>query len=349
MRSNCLAVLLWSLCAATATAGTLGGRVIDPDGKPVQRLESDIVAVNAAGQRFIGKVDRDGGYRIEALPQGVYTLDLDLPTRLFERYARAGVEVPATGSTQLDLRLEWGMNLGTVGDDPLLQGSDLRARTTNIDAPAPRTPDGKPDLSGIWTNFGDSYAGAAPMKPWAQALFDQWRQIKQDNPGAYCLPQSGLMTLTNYPYKFVQTPTLIVQLVEDMVISHRQIHLDGRGHPPADQWNPSWYGHSIGWWEGDTLVVETTNFHPLQVFRGASDTLKVIERFTRVDADTILYRFTIDDPETWVAPWGGEVPFRRTDEQVFEYACHEGNYALANILSGARAQEREAATKKPNR
>lgn len=340
MRSNCLAVLLWSLCAATATAGTLGGRVIDPDGKPVQRLESDIVAVNAAGQRFIGKVDRDGGYRIEALPQGVYTLDLDLPTRLFERYARAGVEVPATGSTQLDLRLEWGMNLGTVGDDPLLQGSDLRARTTNIDAPAPRTPDGKPDLSGIWTNFGDSYAGAAPMKPWAQALFDQWRQIKQDNPGAYCLPQSGLMTLTNYPYKFVQTPTLIVQLVEDMVISHRQIHLDGRGHPPADQWNPSWYGHSIGWWEGDTLVVETVGFNDQTPGFGIhTEALKLTERYRRTSRGRMEIQITAEDPEAWTGPWTRAKAAGLVEgAEIVEFVCAEGRPAHAATYAPWKAR-----------
>jgi len=150
----------------------------------------------------------------------------------------------------------------------------------------------------------------------------------------------------NNNYQIVQTKDHVMILAE-MVHDVRIVRMNATTHPPAHL--RSWMGDSIGRWEGDTLVVETTNFHPLQVFRGSSDTLKVTERFTRVDADTILYRFTIDDPETWVAPWGGEVPFRRTDEQVFEYACHEGNYALANILSGARAQEREAATKKPNR
>ena len=83
-------------------------------------------------------------------------------------------------------------------------------------------------------------------------------------------------------------------------------------------------GDSIGRWEGDTLVVETTNFHPPQIFRGASDTLKVIERFTRTDADTLLYKFTIDDPTTFTRPWSGEVPFDQLDELIYEYACHEG-------------------------
>jgi len=148
----------------------------------------------------------------------------------------------------------------------------------------------------------------------------------------------------NNNYQIVQTRDHVMILVE-MVHDVRVIRLNATEHPSASI--RTWMGDSIGRWEGDTLVVETTNFHPLQVFRGASDTLKVIERFTRVDADTILYRFTIDDSQTWSSPWSGEVPFRKTEDRIYEYACHEGNYALSNILSGARAQEREAAAKKP--
>ncbi len=148
----------------------------------------------------------------------------------------------------------------------------------------------------------------------------------------------------NNNYQIVQTKDQILILVE-MVHDVRVIRLNATTHPPAHV--RTWMGDSIGRWEGDTLVVETTNFHPLQAFRGASETLKVLERFRRVDADTILYTFTIDDPATWTRQWSGEVPFRRSEEPIYEYACHEGNYALSNILSGARAQERETETKKP--
>lgn len=100
-------------------------------------------------------------------------------------------------------------------------------------------------------------------------------------------------------------------------------------------------GDSWGHWEGDVLVVETTNINPLHRFRGQStDNLKVIERFSRADEKTILYEFTIDDPKTYTEPWGGQIPMVALDDKLFEYACHEGNYALSNILSGARYQER---------
>ena len=105
-----------------------------------------------------------------------------------------------------------------------------------------------------------------------------------------------------------------------------------------------WLGYSWGRWEGDVLVVETTNFHELQDLRGIppTDDLKVIERFSRVDEETILYEFTIDDPSSYDQQWGGEIPFKKLDALLYEYACHEGNYALYNVLTGARYQERQA-------
>jgi hypothetical protein len=146
----------------------------------------------------------------------------------------------------------------------------------------------------------------------------------------------------NNNYQIVQTRDHIMILAE-MVHDVRVIRMGGERLPKHLR---PWMGDSIGRWEGDTLVVETTNFHPLQIFRSASENLKVIERFTRTARDTILYKFTIDDPTTFIQQWSGEVPFNRTDELIYEYACHEGNYALSNILSGERAREREQAKKK---
>jgi hypothetical protein len=106
-----------------------------------------------------------------------------------------------------------------------------------------------------------------------------------------------------------------------------------------------WMGDSIGWYEGNTLVVETTSFNPQQPFYGASEQLKVTERFTRVASNRLLYRFTVDDPKVWDKPWGGEYEFWASPG-LYEYACHEGNYGLYNILAGARAEEKRAADAK---
>jgi hypothetical protein len=105
-------------------------------------------------------------------------------------------------------------------------------------------------------------------------------------------------------------------------------------------------GDSVGHWDGDTLVVDTTNYTGKTQFQGSSDHLHVVERFTRVDPNTLLYRFTIEDPLTWDRSWTGEYPWVMSNERIFEYACHEGNYALENMLRGARAKEAEDAGKK---
>ena len=109
-----------------------------------------------------------------------------------------------------------------------------------------------------------------------------------------------------------------------------------------------WFGDSIGRWEGDTLVIETTNFHPNHGFRGSWENLKITERLSRKDARTLNYRFTVEDPTTFTAPFTGELVFNAMapGEMVYEYACHEANYGLEGVMSGARAQEREAAKKK---
>lgn len=148
----------------------------------------------------------------------------------------------------------------------------------------------------------------------------------------------------NNNYTFVQTKDQVVLLTE-MVHDARIVRMGGQ-HPPASV--RQWFGDSIGRWEGDTLVVETTNFHPLHGFRGAWENLKVTERLTYQDARTIKYRFTVEDPTTFTAPFTGELVFNAMapGEQVYEYACHEGNYGLEGVMSGARAQEREAAEKK---
>ena len=141
-------------------------------------------------------------------------------------------------------------------------------------------------------------------------------------------------------------------IMTEMVHDTRIIRLGATKHTPSQV--RSWFGDSIGHWEGDTLVVETTNLHPTQLaqtspllpYRGASDQLKVTERFTRTGPDVILYKFTVEDPATFTAPYSGELPFNRINENLHEYACAEGNYALPGMLAGARAEEESKAAKK---
>jgi hypothetical protein len=147
----------------------------------------------------------------------------------------------------------------------------------------------------------------------------------------------------NSNLQIAQTDDYVVVLLE-MIHDARVIPVDGRAGLPAGF--PQWLGSSRGRWEGDTLVVETTNFTGRTGVRGGnllSDNARVTERFTRTGDSTILYQFTVDDPKTWTQPWSGEYPLTKIEGPMFEYACHEGNYGLANNLSGARAEERAAA------
>jgi len=157
---------------------------------------------------------------------------------------------------------------------------------------------------------------------------------------------SGPPILPTYFYnnlhQIVQTKDSVMILTE-MVHDARIVRMGGQHLPKTIR---KWMGDSIGRWEGDTLVVDTTNFTDKTRFRGSTPDLHVVERFSRLDARTLLYRFTIEDPATWPRPWTGEYAWPATSDLIYEYACHEGNYALGNILRGARLKEAEDAAKK---
>ena len=154
-----------------------------------------------------------------------------------------------------------------------------------------------------------------------------------------------LPVLYNNHYQVVQTPTEVMIQVE-MVHDTRIVRLNSQ-HKPADV--RLWMGDSIGWWEGDTLVVETTNFRRDQTFRGATADQKVTERFTRISPQQIKYQFEVVDPATFSAPVKGEESWNVSKDTVYEYACHEGNYALHGILAGARAEEKKGREMEGNR
>jgi len=141
----------------------------------------------------------------------------------------------------------------------------------------------------------------------------------------------------NQNLQLFQTQDHVV-LVTEMVHTARVVPLDGRPPLPGDI--RQWSGDSRGHWDGDTLVVETTNFSAQRGWRGTSANMTLVERFTRADDSTLLYSFTVNDPATWATPWTAEIPMRLNDLTLFEYACHEGNHSMTGILGGARADER---------
>ena len=268
----------------------------------------------------------------------------------------------------------------------------------------PRTPDGQPDLRGMWVNFDSTpfeTAGTAPAAPvavpqgtgvnppshWADhdspmraaraaMVVDppdgkvpvmKWAEDKRaydldhvaDNwvhqtPWERCItrgiPAGMFPAGYNNAYQFIQTPGYVV-IVYEMIHASRVIPLDGRPHLGANI--RSWDGDARGHWDGTTLVVDTTNYNDKGSIatsaatgriRGVpqSEALHVVERFTPVDANTIIYRVTVDDKNVYTKPWTVEMPLTRDSKyQMFEYACQEGNYATPNILAGGRAEDKK--------
>ena len=244
------------------------------------------------------------------------------------------------------------------------------SRPSDPDRGAPRAGRGVGGYNGIYIDAGDVVAkvygeprsslithpadGRTPeLTPAAQARRAERRESRSqfgqyDHPelrplGERCLVSFGSNAgppmlpngFYNNNYTIVQTPDHVVIMAE-MVHDARIIRI-GDGPRLPEHIRP-WMGDSWGHWEGDVLVVETTNIHPLHRYSG--EEMKVIERFSRMAEDAVLYEFTIDDPSTYTEPWGGQVPMMALNDRLYEYACHEGNYALSNILSGARYQER---------
>jgi hypothetical protein len=156
---------------------------------------------------------------------------------------------------------------------------------------------------------------------------------------------SGPPALPDYFYndlhQIVQTPDSIM-ILSEMIHDARIVRMNAQHLPQNIR---RWMGDSVGHWEGDTLVIDTTNFTDETRFRGSTENLHVIERLTRVDDKMLLYRFTVEDPETWDRPWTGEYTWPATDQQMYEYACHEANYSLIDVLRGARQQEAQEAAK----
>ncbi len=152
----------------------------------------------------------------------------------------------------------------------------------------------------------------------------------------------ALPVMYNNLKQIVQTKDHVM-ILNEMVHDARVIRLNSKHEPPEIR---RWLGDSIGHWEGDTLVVDTTNFNDQPALGSADRNLHVIERFTRIDAKTLRYKFTVEDPTVWTKPWSGEMVWPATDARIYEYACHEGNYSFAGILRGARRREAEARAKK---
>lgn len=264
-------------------------------------------------------------------PSGEYSLKVT-PGRYEVFTSKAGYAVLALRN--LDVRagevlkadgvLRDSPNAGTPGEISFLYDRATKKAPTG---PVPKTSGGKPDLSGVWFPGHELEPEVPPFQPWAEAAAREFANHPGDDPRARCLPTGVSRMHALDLVKFVQTPGLLLALIEGASPAVRQIFLDGRRHPANLQ--PTWMGHSIGRWEKDTLVVDTIGFNDkawLEGNRPQTEQLHVIERYRRIDRGQMSVELTIDDPGAYTRPWTIRRLLQLADgEEIQEYLCNENH------------------------
>ena len=351
-------LLIPSLCATAALSqreqikrtpsghpdlsGTYDAATLTPLERPVALGEKRFLTVDEAAalaaeeQTLLANANQASDANREAPPEGGAKV--------------VGLEHTETGGNEFGAGNVGGYNLFWVDRGSEAFAIDGQFPTSIIFDPPngrmpPMTPTAMQEMMARFSSFLRENDGTA----W-------W--IDKDGPGPYDGPESlaisercilgftgaapTLPSLYNNFKRIVQTEDHVMILIE-MVHDARIVRMNSE-HPGPEV--KKWLGDSIGWWEGDTLVVDTTNFHPESSLRGGSEKMHVVERFTPQVGGDVLYSFTVTDPETWTKPWSGEYLWRASDERVYEYACHEGNYSMEGVLKGARLLEAEALSAK---
>jgi len=304
------------------TTGSITGMVTGPDGAAVATVA--IHAKNVAtGTVHKATTSVKGDYVLARLPGGTYELLVPAVGFTFAKFEQKNVTVQAARTLRIDVRLEWGPNLGTPGDDPSIA---LRTKYASISGKTPRTREGKPDFTGVWNGNDDPDPEPPSMLPWAEALFkERIANDFRDSPSGFCLPGNTFPT-GPLLYQIVQTPALIVQIFED-VTSPRLIFMNGRRHPKDP--NPTWAGHSIGKWEGDTLVIDTVGFNDRSwLVNGEphTDKLHIVERYRRPSLALLRIDATVEDPGTFTKPYQIHMTWNLAPgEAPSEYICNDNN------------------------
>lgn len=314
---SCLFAFVSTLLAQTT--GSIAGKVVDLSGDPVGNA---VIQATLSQTKSVYKAttSASGTFTLGPLPAGSYSL-LSINSG-FVPFVQNNVEVQAGQPLRLDLHFQ-DIQLNTLGDGrDLFVDFDTPHKTP--EGPAPHMPDGKPDLSGTWYPRRMVDPGQPEMKPWAAALVkERGENNLKDFPQTHCWPLGPIANSIDI-WKLVQTPTLLVFIIEGEL--PRQVFLDGRSHP-ADV-NPTWVGHSVGRWDGDTLVVDTVGFNDrswldLQA-HPHTENLHMTERYRRVDLGHLEIEITIDDPGAYSKPWVQKsVSDLAPREEVLEYVCSE--------------------------
>lgn len=324
MKALLLSLLLALIAIGSASAQSLTGVIQYPTGEPVPNapIQARNKLTGAAARTLTSS---DGHYKLAGLPPGSYAFTIVMPCCAYQRVDRE-VTLDPGKPIELNIALIETINGSTLGDDPARNAEALRKRAKVSSGPAPRTSDGKPDLSGVWLITDDPYPEPPEPLPSTVALINQLQA--KDAPHNRCLPGPPPTPGSASPFiaKLVQTPSLIVILIEDNP-GFRQIFLDGRSHP-AD-WNPSWTGHSTGKWENDTLVVDTVGFNNKNWLGGigggnvpTTEMLHMTERYRRTDFGHMELKVTFDDPGALAKPYHENLTLDLApQEEILEYVC----------------------------
>ena len=310
-------------CASLAfaqSAGTITGIVSNLPGDPVAHVA--VQAVNSATNViYKAASSANGVYTLPRLPSGTY--EVSAAAAGFNPFIQKNVTVAAAQTLHLDIHL-MDYQLDTLGDGREFR-IDLTSPHATPSGPTPRTAGGKPDFSGVWYAQRPVDPGKPEPLPWVEALLrERAANNSKDAPGAHCLTRGVTAAGALFPYKLIQTPTLLVMLFEDDIPSHRQVFLDGRGHPPDP--NPSWMGHSVGHWEGDVLVIDTVGFNDRSWLdpqgHPHTEKMRVTERLRRPDLGHLEIEFPIDDPGAYKNAWTMKrVADLDPGDEVGEYVC----------------------------
>ena len=324
-------MMCWAVSGSLAFAqngGTVRGVLRAPDETPVARAPVEL-RNPMTGAVIRTKTSSAGEFRFESVANGTYTLVVPPDGFTLAAFERPAIQVQSGQSVQVNVRLEWGGNLGTVGDD---QSRFYLALPDPPSGPAPRTMGGKPDFAGVW--IGTAFENVRDTNgeperplvlPWAEPLVkERIGNSAKDHPSGFCLP-SFAFPGGSLIFKIVQSESALVTLFETMP-TYRQVFLDGRAHPNNP--NPSWMGHSVGRWDGDTLVIDSVGFNDkswIEIFPHRED-LHVVERYTRADQGHLHIEVTVEDPKTFTRPWRTVATWTLAPgQEVLEYICAENN------------------------
>jgi hypothetical protein len=327
-----------SLAAAVAVAMV---STVTAQTAPTQKATTALFAKEAAGKTYTPPKTADGVPDISGIFTNSNLAPLERPKDLGakefftpeEAAAYAKKALAATAPTGPGTYADVHYDMGQFGLEKSQSKVASSVRTSLITGPEGRVPALLPDAQKRQAERAALNKGHEFDGPENRGLSE--RCIIWGNEGPPMLPvgyNSNLQIVQGEGY---------VAIMQEMIHDTRIIPTDGRPHLPADV--KQLMGDARGHWEGNTLVVDTTNFTNRTAFRGSGENLHVVERFTRTDADTVLYQFTVDDPTTWAKAWSADVPMTKIDGPIFEYACHEGNYGMRNNLTGARAEEKNKA------